>query len=210
MITNASKQTITRANIYSFLATAFSYPSQEVIEELDKALPLITMDIPNEKQNNDFLQSLVRLRQAMERTEGRQTIQAEYSLLFAGKDKLKLSEVDDEKTGADLAQRLADISAYYLAFGLQVAEGTGERMDFVGTEVEFLHALLLKRYNAEQQGWDEQAAICSKAEVQFLKEHAFQWMPGLAEKLSGQDGFYGALGELLLAFMRVEQTYCIS
>ena len=89
-----------------------------------------------------------------------------------------------------------------------MAPGTGERLDFISTEADFLHALLLKRRHAEQQGWAEQADICIKAEAGFLKEHVLWWMPKLAQQLIERKGFYGALGTLLLAFLQEEQAHC--
>ncbi len=207
MTVQASSQTIARAHVYSFLAKAFGYPSQQVVHELEGALPSISLGMSEIDQNAALLQAVNKLQQAFERYEWQQ-LQREYSQLFTGREQCKLNEVDYEKASATMPQRLADISAFYLAFGLQVAPGTGERLDFIGTEADFLHALLLKRYHAEQQGLAEQADICAKAESQFLKEHVLWWMPRLAQKLIEHKGFYGALGALLLAFLQEEQAHC--
>lgn len=202
-----ASQTIARAHVYSFLARAFSYPSQQGVQELERALPSISLSMSEIDQNATLPQAVEALQQAFKRREWQQ-LQQEYSQLFTGREQCKLNEVDYEKASATMPQRLADISAFYLAFGLQVAPGTGERLDFIGTEADFLHALLLKRYHAEQQGWAEQADICAKAEAQFLKEHVLWWMPRLAQSLIEHKGFYGALGTLLLAFLQEEQAYC--
>ena len=202
-----SSQTIARAHVYSFLARAFSYPSQEVVQELERVLPSISLSISETDQNATLLQAVEALQQAFKRREWQQ-LQQEYSQLFTGREQYRLNEVDYEKASATMPQRLADISAFYLAFGLQVAPGTGERLDFISTEADFLHALLLKRCHAEQQGWTEQADICAKAESRFLKEHVLWWMPGLAQRLIEHKGFYGALGTLLLAFLQEEQAHC--
>ncbi len=200
-------QTIARAHVYSFLAKAFSYPHQQVVQELERALPSISLSMSEIDQNATLLQAVEALQQAFERHEWQQ-LQQEYSQLFTGREQCRLNEVDYEKASATMPQRLADISAFYLAFGLQVAPGTGERLDFISTEADFLHALLLKRCHAEQQGWAEQADICAKAEAQFLKEHVLWWMPRLAQRLIEHKGFYGALGTLLLAFLQEEQAHC--
>ena len=200
-------QTVARAYVYGFLAKAFSYPSQQVVQELGEALSSISLSMSEIDQNAALLQAIEALQQAFKHREGQQ-LQQEYSQLFTGREQYRLNEGDYEKASATMPQRLADISAFYLAFGLQMAPGTGERLDFISTEADFLHALLLKRYHAEQQGWAEQADICTKAEVQFLKEHILWWMPKLAQSLIEHKGFYGVLGALLLAFLQEEQTYC--
>ena len=207
MAGDISPQTTARAHVYSFLAKAFSYPDQQVVEELKRALPFISQSVPKIDQKASLLQAVEALQQAFERCEWQQ-FQQEYSQLFTGQEQYKLNEVDYEKASGVISQRLADISAFYLAFGLQVAPGTGERLDFIGTEADFLQALLLKRCHAEQQGWAEQADICAKAEANFLKEHVLLWMPMLAQKLMKHKGFYGALGTLLLAFLKREQIHC--
>ena len=207
MTVQASSKTIARAHVYSFLAKAFSYPNQQVAQELEKALPSISLDLSDIGHSTALLQAVEQLQQAFERHEWHQR-QREYSQLFTGREQCKLNEVDYEKAAAAMSQRLADISAFYLAFGLQAAPGTGERLDFIGTEADFLHALLLKRYHAERKGWAEQVDICTKAEAQFLKEHVLWWMPRLAQELIEHKGFYGALGILLLAFLQEEQAHC--
>lgn len=207
MTVQAPSKTIARAQVYSFLAKAFSYPNQQVVQELEKALPSISLVLPDIYQSTALVQAVEQLQQAFERREWQQH-QREFSRLFTGRGQCRLNEVDYENAAAAMSQRLADISAFYLAFGLQATPGTGERLDFIGTEADFLHALLLKRYHAERKGWVEQVAICTKAEAQFLKEHVLWWMPKLAQELIEHKGFYGALGALLLAFLQGEQDRC--
>ena len=207
MTVQTPSQTIARAQVYSFLARAFIYPSQQVVQELERALPSIFLSMSEIDQNAALLQAAEALQQAFERREGQQ-LQREYSQLFTGREQYKLNEGDYEKASSTMPHRLADISAFYLAFGLQVTPGTGERLDFIGAEADFLHALLLKRYHAEQQGWVEKADICAKAEAQFLKEHILWWMPLLAQSLIDHKGFYGTLGAFLLAFLQEEQAHC--
>lgn len=207
MTAETSSHTIARARIYSFLAKAFSYPYEQVLQELKEALPSISLSMSEIDQNATILQAVETLQQDLEHREWQQ-LQQEYSRLFTGREQCNLNEADYEKASASIPQRLADISAFYLAFGLQMTPGTGERLDFIGTETDFLHALLLKRHHAEQQGWAEQADICAKAEVQFLKEHVLWWMPRLAQRLIEHKGFYGAIGTLLLAFLEKEQAHC--
>ncbi len=54
MTVQASSNTIARAHVYSFLAKAFSYPTQKVVQELEKALPPISLVLPDIDQNAAF------------------------------------------------------------------------------------------------------------------------------------------------------------
>jgi TorA maturation chaperone TorD len=207
MVSQTFSMSIARAEAYGFIARAFSYPSQQAIHELERALPSISRAASIIDRSGAVSQAIGQMQQAL-RGYGVQGLQREYSWLFTGRDQCWLNECDYDKAPFSMSNRLADITAYYLAFGLQVAQGTGERPDFIGTEADFLHAILMKRFHAEEQGWGEQAAICAEAEAQFLKEHVLWWMPRLAQGLRVHKGFYGALGAFLLAFLREEQVSC--
>ncbi len=55
MAVQAPSKTIARAHVYSFLDKAFSYPSQQVVQELEKALPPISLVLSDIDQNAALL-----------------------------------------------------------------------------------------------------------------------------------------------------------
>jgi TorA maturation chaperone TorD len=206
MTLTISSKTILRAYVYSFLTRAFSYPIQQTVQEIEQEMVSLSLNISRNYQNTDLVEVVNQLKQAFERGKGK--LEQEYTQLFLGQDHHNLNEGDYDKAASSMSQRLADISAFYLAFGLQVVQGTGERLDFIGAEADFLHALLLKRAHAEQQERKEQIDICIKAETQFLNEHVLWWMPKLAQRLKNSDGFYGTLGSFLAVFLQEERACC--
>lgn len=112
------------------------------------------------------------------------------------------------------SQQLADVVAFYHAFGLALAPGLKERADHIGVELEFMHVLtakeaygLLNRHNADN------VALCQDAQRAFLTAHLVPWVPSFGHRLiaADSDGPLGALGRLLLVFLSAEvATFALS
>ena len=101
---------------------------------------------------------------------------------------------------------LADIAGFYRAFGLEVSEEQGERLDHIGTELEFMGFLAFKeRYAGENHG-EEKALICEDAQRKFLKEHLGKWAPLFLRLLRKKTarGFYHALAAITDEFLAME------
>ncbi|MCF6149887.1 MAG: hypothetical protein E3K37_14635 [Candidatus Kuenenia sp.] len=101
---------------------------------------------------------------------------------------------------------LADIQAFYRAFGLDISEEEKERCDHVGVEFEFLQFLLFKQAYALENHGREEAEVCLEAQKKFLKQHAGKWIPLLSILLGkkAREGFYFAVSELTKEFMKLE------
>jgi DMSO reductase family type II enzyme chaperone len=81
--------------------------------------------------------------------------------------------------------RLADLAAFYCAFGLEVANGAAERPDHLGMELEFMSVLAAKEaYAYEYQLDDDRRVLCGDAQKKFLREHLGRWSPGFARRLA--------------------------
>jgi TorA maturation chaperone TorD len=92
------------------------------------------------------------------------------------------------------AQELADIAAFYNAFGLTPAVG-GERLDHVATELEFLGVLSLKEALGLARGEADPSDRARSAAAAFLRDHAGRWIPALASLIEQREpgGSYAAL-----------------
>jgi TorA maturation chaperone TorD len=102
------------------------------------------------------------------------------------------------------SQELADISAFYRAFGLEISEGT-ERHDHISVELEFMGYLFFKEAYGKEKGHSaEKVALVQDGQRRFLKEHIGRWVPLFCRLLrkKGGDSFYGALANFTSIFIK--------
>ncbi len=105
--------------------------------------------------------------------------------------------------------RLADLAAFYRAFGLEVSESAGERHDHICLELEFMCVLAAKEaYALEHQLATDQLALCREAQKNFLREHLGRWMPAFTRRLAATTGdpTLLALAEFTRVFVESECT----
>jgi DMSO reductase family type II enzyme chaperone len=103
--------------------------------------------------------------------------------------------------------RLADLAAFYRAFGLEVAEDAMERHDHLCIELEFMSVLAAKEaYALEHQLTADELALCLEAQRKFLREHLGRWTLAFARRLANQaaDTPLAALADWLRAFVETE------
>jgi TorA maturation chaperone TorD len=105
----------------------------------------------------------------------------------------------------ELAQyhALADIAAFYRAFGLDLAPGCGERADHLSIELAYLQGLCLREAHGLERGLDELVEAARTACAAFLKDHLARWAPGICRRIERCDarGPYGAAARLLQLFL---------
>ncbi len=103
--------------------------------------------------------------------------------------------------------RLADLAAFYRAFGLEVTADAGERQDHICLELEFMCVLAAKEgYALEHQLDGDQLAQCRDAQKTFLREHLGRWTPAFTRRLTAatNDPALRALAEFTRAFIESE------
>ncbi|MBM3875204.1 MAG: hypothetical protein FJ386_00575 [Verrucomicrobia bacterium] len=120
-----------------------------------------------------------------------------------------LNEIEYGELRADpLIQphRLADLAAFYRAFGLEVGDDASERQDHVSIELEFMSVLAVKEALALEHQLDEERSVCREAQRDFLREHLGRWAPAFGRRLQGAvgDGALGSLGTFLVMFIELE------
>lgn len=96
---------------------------------------------------------------------------------------------------------LGQIATLYELFGAH--GGAGERVDHVGTELEFTSLLSLKEGMLRRQGDEEGATRAAAARKVFVEEHLGRWAPRFCAALEEQAGtpFWVALAHVLDEFM---------
>lgn len=105
--------------------------------------------------------------------------------------------------------RLADLGAFYAAFGLEMTPDAAERQDHISIELEFMSVLAAKEaYALEHQLEDEHAAVCREAQKKFLREHLGRWTPAFSRRLARMAGgtALGALADFTREFITQDCT----
>lgn len=105
--------------------------------------------------------------------------------------------------------RLADLAAFYRAFGVEVCLDGGERHDHLSVELEFMAVLTGQEARWLEEGGpgaDEALAVNLAGQEQFLREHLGRWVPALGRRLKdvAADPGLRAAVDLLLAFVAEE------
>jgi TorA maturation chaperone TorD len=109
------------------------------------------------------------------------------------------------------AQQLADVAAFYRAFGLAGASDRPERPDHLARELEFMAYLLMKQRLAAEEDWPDGgdlARVCADAARRFLADHLAWWAPSFAAGLRRKAGagLYAELADVLAAFLPAERA----
>jgi len=110
------------------------------------------------------------------------------------------------------SQRLADISGFYRAFGLEESDQWTDRKDHVSLMSEFMALVIQKEMYAAHAGHDpEKIELCRTAARDFFEEHLLWWLPSFACQLKDvaeeASSYYASLADTLAAFSAAERDY---
>ena len=128
----------------------------------------------------------------------------------AARGRCPLNEIEYGDIKADplfQPHRLADIAAFYRAFGLEAADDADERHDHICLELEFMCVLAAKEaYALEHQLERELLLLCRDAQKRFLREHLGRWTPAFARRLArmADDNPLGAVANFTRIFIEAE------
>lgn len=102
-------------------------------------------------------------------------------------------------------RKLADLSGFYEAFGLEVNPRWNDRRDHLCYLLEFLATLSIREAYLRVEGDDRGVAIVCDARCQFLEDHLGRWYWRFTDEVSQRtDGFYAVLADLLAAVVEDE------
>ena len=82
-------------------------------------------------------------------------------------------------TDVSLLQALA---AIYRENGLVPSTEVVDRLDYIGLELEFMHALAMRETAAREAGETEKAGSLLEVQKQFFHDHLEPWVPSFVEK----------------------------
>ncbi len=191
-----------RAFVAKFLSYALSYPDRDTLtalgeglEDLSLSLKLLGIDFDVEKLK-DTLKDLDE--------DKLLALKGEYNSLFATNLRAPNWETAYEldKVGRRVYE-LADIQGFYRAFGLEVKD---VEPDSIVAQLEFISFLFLKIDFAKKKGIKEMDDVCSKALVEFMKNHAGRWYKLFTDLVieNTEEEYYKEVAKLLRAFLDAE------
>lgn len=200
-----------RSFIHRFLAKAYEDPTPETWHWMTRAGTIHTLRAANALMDQSVISNAQALINALQ-PAGFDSFLNAYLAVFghAARGTCPLNEIEYGDIKADplfQPHRLADLAAFYRAFGLEVADDAGERQDHLCLELEFMCVLTAKEaYAHERQLDSEQLAQCRDAQKQFLREHLGRWTPAFARRLAAatNDSPLRPLAEFTRAFIESE------
>jgi DMSO reductase family type II enzyme chaperone len=200
-----------RSFIHRFLAKAYEDPMPETWRWLTRAETINALRAANAFIGQSVLSNAETLINALQPAAFDSFLNA-YLAAFghAARGSCPLNEIEYGDIKADplfQPHRLADLAAFYRAFGLEVTEDAGERHDHICLELEFMCVLAAKEaYAVEHQLESDQLAQCRDAQKKFLREHLGRWTPAFARRLAAatNDPALHALAEFTRAFVESE------
>ena len=197
-----------RSQVYSYLALALSYPDDAQTVSLKEQYDLLP-DRLETLADPLVSEAVAALRPTMAGLSAA-SLEDAYTRCFGHAMSKDCPPYEAEYGQAHIFQKthtLADIAGFYLAFGLDLAAESCERVDHISVELEFMHFLCLKEaYALANNHPDERLVLCREAQSKFLRDHVCRWAFGFARRLCAKAGdtLYRELGQLLAVFLEAE------
>jgi len=207
------RQAAARSACYKLLSLGFLYPDDRLFSMLeDGEFARLLEEASRSIYGQELEEPLAALESAARgAAESLQGLQASYVAIFGHSISKECPPYEAQYGNGDIfqqAQALADIAAFYRAFGVEVSEELKDRLDHIAVELEFMHLLACKEAYALAYHGAEQAELCRRAQAGFMKEHLGRWVPFFAKLLARKAGrgFYRSLAELTGAFIALERA----
>lgn len=200
------EEALARSTLYRFLSVAF-LPSGEALETLAADADTLA-SVQRASGHLAWDEAGMATEEACRLLTGTDgaSLNDEYHRIF-GHHAARDCPVCETEYGAghvfQQAQQLADIAGFYLAFGLEVADGVGERVDHISLELEFMHVLAFREAYARIHHGAEEVALLRDAQRAFLQDHLGRWVSAFARLVSRKtEGFYLRLARLAAAYIQ--------
>lgn len=193
---------LARSTIYDFLAALFTYHYglEGVADRLGGKTPAVAAAAAVLQGRGYRLPvaEVLEMVQAAVGMEALTEIQAEYVALFDRPSTgHRLSPFESvQRHGIVNRGTIAALDEFYRRFGLALAPDAMETGDHCSVELAFMSFLAFQDAEAQRLGQDGEAF--RQAQIDFLREHIMQWMPGWLERIeeSTKHPYFRAAGGL--------------
>jgi TorA maturation chaperone TorD len=209
----ATDQALARAVIFQTLSLAFQPPTNARLRQMEATTGFGTLRLALEQQGTARFKRLADRLQKISRPKV-EAVAMRFVQLFGHTARGLVCACETEygpANGFHQPQQLADLAGYYHAFGLQPLVAADVRLDHVACECEFMDFLNRKEAVLIAEGplsadSEEMLAVTRRAQRGFLRNHLARFGCAFATSLAEEDrgGFFGTLGEVLLAVLQSE------
>ena len=201
-----------RSILYEALALGFRPPTAETVSRLaspEGAQGLAAAAAELDRGRNTVLVQLAHRLFASAALPPIECLQASFRRLFGHTVRGAVPPYETEYGEDSLfqpPQEMSDLGGFYQAFGLVLRSSEHERIDHIACECEFMLFLARKEAYAVLHADGAMLEETRRAARLFLRDHLGRWASAFARRLAREDpaGFYGRLGELLVAFVSHE------
>jgi len=207
-------QALARAIVYRVLSVGFQMPTAERLRQIgahERFAPVVTAlrQLGNWSGSEGLASAATRLA-SFDVPDSKAPATA-FVRLFGHTTRGLICACETEY-GADNTfhqpQQLADISGYYLAFGLRAATAADVRADHVACECEFMDFTNRKEalFLATRADDAETLEVTRDASRMFLRDHLGRFGRAFATRVMVEDpqGFFGLLGTTLFELLDAE------
>jgi len=165
-VTVVASPEVRLAALWRLLSLGFMSPTTETVAEVE-ALAEGLLETESSPELDDVLTA--------SRSCTVAELAAQYNELFGGTVQVSPYEGSYELDPIRQGRQMADVAAFYRAFGAEPGGPAGERPDHVGCELEFLSFLELRRLTA-LEGCEDVEHL-DEIVASFLTDHAGRWLP---------------------------------
>lgn len=212
---DAIDDALARAVVYHLLTIGFQFPTAARLDRIGarEGFPVVTAALDRIARRRGvggvaLARCSVQLAALAE--PAIENLEAAYWRLFGHTTSGPICACETEwgpDNGFQQPQQLANISGYYLAFGLRFGTAPEIRADHIACECEFMDFLnrkevrLLGAPPADAAG-DDTLDVTRQAARTFLRDHLGRFGRAFGARVAAaDDGYFGGLGQLLLAFL---------
>jgi TorA maturation chaperone TorD len=196
-VSTATTGTVELAALWRLLSLGFTAPTAATLDEVE----LLSNALAENGGPGEVRDVL-----GLSRASWHEEVSAQFSRLFRGTVLVSPYEGGYELDPIRQGRQMADVAAFYRAFGAEAHGPAAERPDFVGCELEFLSFLELRLLTAAEAG-EEGTDVLDGIRRSFLADHAGRWLPTFFRAVTEEAGdapFYRALAELGLRVLEDE------
>jgi len=209
-IHDAVDQARARGAVYALLSWGLAYPDDDSLSGLRRLVDQVIQSDGRSGLPPDVRNELDALRHCLNSPMAtKDLLEARYAELFGHAVRGACPLYELEYGRAEIVQQageLADIAGFYGAFGLEEAGASGERVDHICLECEFVSILCAKYAVGLLSSSVALCETCFDAKRSFLRDHLAHWLPAFCNRVMREDpdGVYGVLARLGAKFLASE------